>query len=492
MSNWMSSFMPWDFCALPPQWGNMPFPLFQDAVNETALATQAPIKMVTHCAANAGFSAVQGLGDLQRPDGGVAPLSNISLIVGETGERKSTVDACFFAGIFSFGDDPSSSSDQSVEHKVQMKVWRLKEKMLEKQLAASLDNDAARLQRLMEAFKEHARQRPRQNPTFLYQDTSLTSLKLGLAAFPSACVHSTEGMSILQGPLFEEQGLLCSLHSGEPHRYNRWGKNIILRDKRLCVSAHSQPKRTFRYLATVGEDFRDSGLAARMTVCLLNSTQSTQGYRLHDSIVIPTTCRDRFNDRIRYLLKISVRAARRNGFQRRKIKFSPNVTREYLEYANRIEREMRPNGKFQFARDYANRLADKVGRLAAMFHLLEDFEGDISLDTFWAARAFYTEETSDFMFLFHYLPSEQFLADQLVKWLQQQPINYGEIGHKKAYIQQRAPVALRKKAVLDPVLALLEQQGALHLETFNNAVYVCPGQKLENVVAHPPPYLSVL
>lgn len=486
MSNWISSFNSY---AQLPQWGNMPLPLFQDAVNETAQATQAPIKMVTHCAANAAFSAVQGLGDLQRPDGGVAPLTNISLIVGETGERKSTVDACFFKEIYNFGDDPSGSPDQAVERNVRMKVWRLKEKMLDKQLAASLDDDDADLQRLMDAFKEHARQRPPQKATFLYQDTSLTSLKLGLAAFPSACVHSTEGMSILDGPLFEEQSLLCSLYSGEPHRYNRRGTNIVLKDKRLCVSAHSQPKRTFRFLASVGEDFRDSGLAARMTVCLLNSTQ---GYRAHDAIEIPTTCRDRFNDRVRYLLKISERAARRDGFRRRKIRFSPNVAREYLEYANWIEREMRPNGKFQFARDYANRLADKVGRLSAAFHLLEDFEGDIALDTFLAARAFYTEETNDFLFLFNYLPSEQFLADQLVKWLQQQQIMPGEIGLKKSYIQQRCLAGLRKKATLDPVLGLLEQQGALHLQTFNNAVYVCPGPRTAHVVTQPLPSLGAI
>lgn len=486
MSKWMSSFMQWDCHTQLPQWGNMPFPLFQDAVNETAQATQAPIKMVTHCAANAAFSAVQGLGDLQRPDGGIAPLSNISLIIGETGERKSTVDACFFVEIYKFGDDPaSSSSDQAVELNVRMKAWRLKEKALERQLASSLDGDIPTC--LMDAFKEHARKRPRSKATFLYQDTSLTSLKLGLASFPSACVHSTEGMSILDGPLFNEQGLLCSLYSGEPHRYNRWGKNIVLTDKRLCVSAHSQPKRTFRFLAAMGDEFRDSGLAARMTVCLLDSTQSTQGYRTHDSIQIPTTCRDRFNDRVRYLLKVSERAARRDGFQRRKIRFSPAAAREYLEYANWIEREMRPNGKFQFARDYANRLADKVGRLSATLHLFEDFEGDIALDTFLVARAFYAEETNDFLFLFNYLPSEQFLADQLGKWLQQQQIKPGEIGIKKSFIQQRCPAALRKKATLDPALALLEQRGTLHLQTFNNAVYVCDGPRTTYTLTQPLP-----
>ncbi|MBB6600295.1 hypothetical protein H6X63_11705 [Luteimonas sp. MC1825] len=87
------------------QWANLPLPILRGAVNETELATQAPIKMVTHCAVNAMFSAVQGLADFERPDGGTSPLTNISLIIGETGERKSAVDSCFFSELFAFRDN---------------------------------------------------------------------------------------------------------------------------------------------------------------------------------------------------------------------------------------------------------------------------------------------------------------------------------------------------------------------------------------------------
>ncbi|MBB6600296.1 DUF3987 domain-containing protein [Luteimonas sp. MC1825] len=358
-----------------------------------------------------------------------------------------------------------------------MKVWEIKGKIIEKRLRASLIGGGLDQDRLTNTLKEHETQRPQRpyRTRFLYQDTSLVALKLGLAGFPSACVHSTEGMSLLKGALFKDQTLLCNLYSGEDYFYDRGNNSISLKDKRLCVSAHSQPKRTFEFLAAMGDDFRDSGLAARMTVCLM---RSTQGCRTYDTIDIPTNHRQRFNERVRELLMASRRAAGEPNCKRRRVKFGPDATREYLAYANWVEREMNPNGRFQYARDYANRLADKVGRFAAAAHVFEDFEGGISMDTLMAARSFYNDETEDFQYLFNYLPSAQFLADQLAHWLEQHPPHYGEPGWKKTSLQQRCFSSLRKKAALEPALAILEQQGRFHLQTINKTTYLCPGPRL--------------
>jgi hypothetical protein len=78
------------------------FFILGQAIIETERDTQAPGKLVAHCAVNAVFTAVQGLADFKRPDGGYSPLSNISWIVGETGERKSSVDKCFFGAMHDF------------------------------------------------------------------------------------------------------------------------------------------------------------------------------------------------------------------------------------------------------------------------------------------------------------------------------------------------------------------------------------------------------
>ena len=448
------------------------------AINETEKATQAPDKLVGHCAVNAVFSAVQGLVDFERPDGGVSPVANISWIIGETGERKSTVDQCFFRAAHEFRMTNVDSTAAEIRYRLQKKVWNIRERTLHRRLKDVLDNDPTGGDLTLKALMEHASKEPKEPKavTFLFGDTSPLALKRGLLDYPAACVHSTDAMSILRGALFNEKTLLCELFSGDTHYFDRNGRLIPLHDRRLCVSAHSQPQRTLSLLRDEGEDFRDSGLAARMTVCYINN--STQGERTYDSIVIPTTARDRFSERMRHLLEVTKRAARRPNFKRRRLKLSPEAAREYLAYANSIEQEMRSGGRFQDMRDYANRLADKVGRLAAALHLFEGYRGDISLGTFLAARSFYDEATKDFEYLFNYLPSNQCLADLLLVWLRNLKALRGQATVKKAYILTYCPSKLRKKSALDPALALLEQQGHLYLERDRSGTtWVCLGPR---------------
>jgi hypothetical protein len=475
MTSWRESQGQWQ-TGTSPNWARLPFPTLRDAVVETAEDTQAPIKMVFHCAMNAVCTVTQGLGNYLYADGGKAPLSNFSVIGGETCEGKSRVDRNFFQVFYEFRESQGIAiSRAAIDHRVRIKLWEMKRSVLENKIYAQVKNGESTDHQMMEELVEHEKLKPKRGKAsvFIYEDTSLAALKRGLADFPYACVHSAEGMSIFNGPLFEEMNFLCALYSGDTYFSDRMNENIALPGRRLCVSAQVQPKRLIRFLAKMGDDFRDSGLAARMTFCLV---ESTQGYKTHDGIQFSTTARDRFNNRMRQLLKSSVRVANKSGFQPRGIKFDPSAQRAFLHYKNELERQIVPGGRFHNTKDYANRLAEKVARLSAAVHLFEDFEGHISIDTFLAARSVFEEESKDFMFLFNYVPSESYRADQLWNWLSQQQLNPGDIGWKKSYIEQRCLNQLRKKAALDPALSLLEQQGKIYQRLLNGTKYVCLGQ----------------
>ena len=449
------------------------FPILGGAIVETLRATQAPNKMVTHCAVNAVFSAVQGLANFGRPDGGCSPLTNISLIIGETGERKSSVDACFFKGIYRFRSESKANHDAELEHRARMRLWNIERKILEKHATKALKDGHLANSHLVEALKQHDLRCPmKPSIVFLYQDTSMPSLKHGLSEYPVACVHSTEGMSILTGKLFEEQGLLCQLYSGETYLYDRMDKHLELEGVRLCVSAHSQPKRTLAFLEKMGDDYRDSGLAARMTLCLV--TDSTQGHRFYDDIQTATTGRNRFEDRVHDLMTLT-KGAVDSKLGRQTIHLSPSAKRFYLDMANSIEEQIRPHGRFFNTRDYANRLADKMGRLSAALHFFEGFEGDISMNTLVAAQGFHDVATDDFEYLFNHLPSDHHLADQLLKWLNGRRPRYGEIGIRQSDILNCCIPRLRHGPTLHRIIDLLERTHRVHVLEQRRTRFVCLG-----------------
>lgn len=453
------------------------FPVLGQAIIETENDTQAPDKLVGHCAVNAVFTAVQGLADFKRPDGGSSPVSNISWIVGETGERKSSVDKCFFGAMHDFRAANTVTQADLKRHSKALRDWKAKERVLAARVRKVLTNRSPWCEITSSTWEEHWAKEP-QKPVpvpFVYADTSPIALKVGLSNFPTACVHSTDAMSIIEGALFEQRAMLCELYSDDVHYFDRNGCNIELDGRRLCVSAHSQPLRSLAFLRKEGETFRDSGLAARLTVCYID--KSMQGYRTYDAVEIPKTARDRFKKRARHLLEATMRAARRPKFKRRQLTLSPEAMRAYLEFANWVEQQMLPGGVFENLRDYANRLADKVGRLAAALHLFEGYRGEISLSTFQAARSFYDEATKDFQHLFNYLPSDRCLADLLLQWMRNHYTAKRSTRVKKSFILNHTHPSLRNKVALDAALSLLEYQGHLFLEKDRSGTtWVCLGR----------------
>ncbi len=74
------------------------------AVNEGIYKTQAPYRLVHYCALVATTLAVQGSIDVEKPRGGVVPVSIMNLIAASSGERKSTVDSIYLRAIRAFDE----------------------------------------------------------------------------------------------------------------------------------------------------------------------------------------------------------------------------------------------------------------------------------------------------------------------------------------------------------------------------------------------------
>ena len=111
-----------------------PFPIdalpaiFRHAVDEVRDYVQAPIPMIISSALGAASIAVQGHYDVKRDDGLTGPVSLFLWVVADSGERKTTVDNYFTAGIRTFESQKRQEMQPEIDaYEREMKIYKAKE-----------------------------------------------------------------------------------------------------------------------------------------------------------------------------------------------------------------------------------------------------------------------------------------------------------------------------------------------------------------------------
>jgi hypothetical protein len=102
-------------------------PVLRNAVLEVQEATQAPLAMVACSAIAATSAACQALIDVRRDEQLKGPVSLFFVVLGESGERKSTVDSFFIKPLKDFHQRGAEQSKQDrKKHNAAMAVWSAK------------------------------------------------------------------------------------------------------------------------------------------------------------------------------------------------------------------------------------------------------------------------------------------------------------------------------------------------------------------------------
>ncbi len=118
---------------------NSPVPFFQNAVEEVAKNTQAPLDLVQLCALAAISITTQRLINVKLPGVGVVPTSLMLMIVAKSGERKSTVESKFFNPIREFEQSKQAAYENEYQNWVtKNKVWQTECKALERKLTKAI------------------------------------------------------------------------------------------------------------------------------------------------------------------------------------------------------------------------------------------------------------------------------------------------------------------------------------------------------------------
>ncbi|TCQ90887.1 YfjI family protein [Pseudomonas sp. JUb52] len=462
--------------------GNEPslaaLPLISDAVNEAVVNIQAPRAIILNAVLTAISTALQGLVDVQKPNGQVTPCSLMLLAIANSGERKSTVENAFLQPFRDFQFEQEPKHDEEIcDWKAKNDAWSVRRhsivKEIKKKSSKGLQTKAEEA-----ALLSIERERPAKPKRFkiLYEDVTPEALFHGMHKdLPTAGLISSEGGGILEGRAFNDFSKQNAIWSGDSITIDRKTVDSFqLNDARLTVSLMVQESAFSAHMKQRGEQARGSGLWARFLICHPHSTQGTRYVGAGTNSWIK---KETFNLRLGSLLEENLRVYKAGDRKRSLVAFTPEAVQQWIQTSNKIEAQICAGGRFHGLGDHASKLADVIARLAVLLHRFEGFEGDVSVTTLNTAEeiaGFYSEE---FIRLFSQDHKDLVDEEVMLNWLVRTQAS-GQRFIKRNLIRQYGPNRFRHKDALDSVLIRLASKGKIAAATFagDKSLYVdtCP------------------
>ncbi|WP_176081436.1 YfjI family protein [Paraburkholderia tropica] len=332
--------------------------------------------------------------------GTTSPCSLFLMTVGDTGSRKSRADEQATSPIEGYDASQRATFDKDIatskleQDELRRKIDGLEStaksllrqsktlsssgkanaEHLAKKAAKNLDEVEQELAELKRQADEY--QLPRLRRVF-YSKIPMPKLKQSLAKnWPAAGLFSDEAADILNSKDESDISSLDRMWDGKSIDVVGHTKQetFYVRDPRLTLSLMVQPVAFDRFMVKKGELANGLGFMSRL---LLSRPKTPYGKRL---FVNPedrsTVWLDRFNKRVQELLSHSHKSIDGRAENRRRLYFEPDAQKYWVEMYNAVELGTAKNGDFEVEREFANRFAEHVARLSALFHFFE--RGDLS------------------------------------------------------------------------------------------------------------------
>lgn len=421
--------------------------------------TKAPVDLIMISTLTTYSVLLQGIIDVERPSGGKGPVSLFTLAIAESGERKSTIAKLLEKPILDFQKEENQKfANRLAEFEVELDLYEEEKKYLHK-----LIQKKRRLGEETEILKEKLHQLQKDKPLepkrtqILFEDATPEAIAAELqGGWRSAALVSNEGATILSGRAVHDLAMLNKLWSAEAITVNRkTTKSFMVDDARLTFSVMVQPTALSRFLSKKGEESRGIGFLARFLVC---NPASTQGNRhIRSDLEDHERGYSSYIDRVECILG-EVKSYISNSKKEKKlVRFSPAAKADWIALYNSIESEVRVNGKYQYAKDHASKLAENIARIAAVLTYIEQGEDtEISQGILFDAKNIALYFSGSFLKCFNVLPEYEKDVYVLRDYLQYVREG-GDRYLKKNKIRQSGPSRLRSKFVLDAALLNLNQ-----------------------------------
>ena len=396
------------------------------AVEEVGGFVKAPVPLVASSAIAALSLAIQAHYDVERASKLHSPVSTFTLVIAESGERKSTCDGFFTKAIRDYESAQVEAAKPFVkDYNAAIESWEAKRNGIkdkirqlakEKKPTSELEADLRDL--------GHNKPEPPRITRLIYGDVTPEELAFKLAmVWPSGGVVSAEA-----GVVFGSHGMgsdsvtrnLARLNvlwdGGELPIDRRSTESFTVRGARLTMGLQVQSATLLSFFEKSGALARGTGFLARF---LIAWPESTQGNRPFTEAPKHWPSLDAFNRRITEILNQRVPIDENGSLTPLMLTLTPEAKAAWIAYHDAIEGELASGGELFDVRDVASKSADNATRLAALFHVFEGGLGAISADAFERASriaAWHLNESRRF-FGELALPAEMADAARLDKWL---------------------------------------------------------------------------
>jgi len=408
--------------------------------------------------------AAQAHADVLLPRTGQArPLSLYLVSIGESGERKSAADSEASRAIAEYERELAMAFEsESNLYRNARDVWESERQNIlrSKSMDVALKNNA--INALIEPEAPLIPMLTCPEPTFE------GLCKLYLTGRPAIGLFSDEGGHFVGGHAMSEDARLrtaaglSSLWDGAPIKRVRaaMGESYVLPGRRLAMHLMLQPKIASELLSD--PILKDQGLLSRMLVTYPKSTAGTRFGK--EANPHTQAALDGFTRVIGQILRCKpvTTVSKRNELTPRHLQFDKASHSLWCEFADKVEAELGPYGKYEAIKGLANKLPEHAARIAGVMTIFENFyetqittvnlERGIKLAEHFAAEALRLFDAG-------VVRPEIALAESLLDWLTKR---WSEPYISLRVIQRTGPNAIRDAKTARQAVAILEEHGWLH------------------------------
>lgn len=451
---------------------------FRSAVYAVHGKIGSPLSLIVTSMLSTLSSAAQSHIDVYTIYGAVQPISLFTLVVADSGERKTSTDRLVSAPLIEY-DNMNYKRQQELKGEAQSKLtlWKIQVKCMEAQLARQVaKNELNDIELTRQCLAQYYLEKPVEvtaGRTLLNDVTAPALLKSLSGEGQARTLASSDAGNLFSRANTDFISAVNQIWDGENINVIRKAEEFDVINGRLTISAMIQGAVLTRISNRKEDLLRTSGLLARV---LFTVPESTQGQRFYsENGTVNFEALNLYHEKLKELLKVADKY--RESKKKRVLDFTPSALQELRNYYDWVEENLQEYSKFSDVRDAGSKIVNNATRIAALLHLCsgnadsEHIDGDTALAACQLAefyllefRRAFGEKTLE--------EREEENGELLYDWLVKE--GYNRIGAitNLSLIRQLGPNKLRKKEELFLALNYLDRHGVIACYTDCRPAYI--------------------